>query len=97
MEFADIEAPKGLVSLEDLGELPGLGVCIARQQHPQVLNGRSISGIIKIHKMRSLVRPEHIACVAIPMQADQAHPLRTLEGSSHTCNRQLGYSPPGWF
>jgi hypothetical protein len=30
MEFADIEAPKGLVSLQDLGELPGLGVCVAR-------------------------------------------------------------------
>lgn len=70
LQLTRVEGEKLFVAFNKFDQLTRLGMSIARQQQPDILNGRAINAIIEIYKMGQIIPPEYIADVAIAMQTN---------------------------
>ena len=73
VQFARIEFGKVFVAGEDVVQLILLLFTLARQQHPQVLYRRPAAAVVEIDEVRAVVGPQHVAGVAVAVQAQRAH------------------------
>src|SRR5512143_2126784 len=78
MEFARVEIHEVLVAGQDLVELRLLFLALAGQQHPQILHRRSHAAVVEVDEMGPGVGPQHVAGMAVAVQADGAHPAGAL-------------------
>ena len=72
LQLAQVEGPERLVALEDLRDLRDALLALAGQHHPEVLHRRPVAGVVEVHEVRTIVAPEHVAHVAVAMDADGA-------------------------
>ena len=84
MQFARIELAEVFIARQHVAHLPHTVFTFTREQHPQVLHGRSHAAIVEIDEVRTLVRPQHVACVAVAMQTQLLHIARTVKAVAYT-------------
>src|SRR5712671_328825 len=68
--LAMIDAGKALVPGQQLAPLPSLLVRIAGQEHPQILDRRTVHAVVEVHEHRTLALPQNIAKVTVAVQTD---------------------------
>ncbi len=99
VELASIQIAEVFIAVENVGELPGHIVAVARQQHPQVVNRGSPPAVVEIDEMgagrgsvpESLREPQNVADVAVSVQAQRAHRAGPLEAAAHTRECELDH------
>ena len=79
VQLAGVEIVELIVPFHQLQQLSLTLIPFAGHQHPQVLNGRPGHGVIKVHKMRRIGSPQHIARMAVTMDALQPCALVACE------------------
>ena len=92
MQFARIEFVKVLVAGQHVTHLPHAVFAFAREQHPQILHGRPHAAVVKVDKVRAIVRPQHVARMAIAVQSQLFHRARTVETVTHAIESLLHHA-----
>ena len=57
MQLAPVEVVEPLVAVEDVAQLRLHGLAVAGQQHPQVLDRRTVARVVEIDEVRPVVGP----------------------------------------
>ena len=83
------------VTLQHTCELPLHGSVVPRQQHPQVLHRRAHARVVEVDEVRPRRRPEDVAEVAIPVQAQLCDGARSGEALVHQAQGLLQRCLPG--
>src|SRR5215212_3622477 len=73
MQLAHIEIAEFAVAAQHYRELLFHRRSLPREQHPQILQRRTIARVIEIDEVRALRVPKHIAGVAVSVQPDMAY------------------------
>src|SRR5580693_5698411 len=76
------------IALHDLAPLVALLVRVAGQEHPQILNARTIDAIIQIDQQRTALLPQDVAEMAVAVQADRGERSDTVEGRTDLLQQQ---------
>ena len=99
MQLAVVEVAEILVPRQHGPQLAPHVVAVARQQHPQILHRGTAAAIVEIDEMRTLHRPagapQHIAGMAVAVQANSADCARALVAMPHAFDRLRGDALPG--
>ena len=109
-QLAPVKRAKLLIAFQQSAELLGLLAPVAGQQHPQILYCRAAAGVVQVHKMRATAhtvagfiqgRPQHIAGVAVAVQAQLGGALQTKvpglrQAISGWCNQVQGLLAGGF-
>lgn len=89
-DFPCVEACKLRVPLHELGPLPPLIIRGACEQHPKVLYAWPGDAVVKIDEYRAAFVPEHIAKMAVPMDAQLRHRSDRIELLLHPLEELQG-------
>ena len=65
---------------------------VTRQEHPEVLDGRSAAGVVEIHDVQPFAGDEHVARVEIAVQANQVHLARAIHGAFDAFDDLVGHA-----
>ena len=90
LQFAVVEFTEHLVARQHMAELPSHVFRITGQQHPQVLDCRPHARIVEIDKVRAVLRPQHVAGMAVAVQAKCLDAAGAPETLTHPLQRLIG-------
>ncbi len=93
-QFPPVEFGHGFVAVEEGVELASAVGLVATEQHPEVLHGRCHAGVVKVHKVRALGGPEHVARVAVAMHTAIAQVGDAVKGGLREVERLVGGAEP---
>src|SRR5688572_17605959 len=86
-QFRRIEIVELAVTLDQCGKLLFHVAALAGEAHPQILYRGPGARIVEVHEMRPLVRPQHVAGVAVAMQPQRPDLSGPLEAARHAPKR----------
>ena len=84
-QFADVEVAHLLVAVEQGGHR-----LVVVGEHPQILHRRAHARVVEIDEMRAGVGPQHIAGMAVAVQAQLAYRAHGVEAIGHGAIHALG-------
>src|SRR5512139_779521 len=94
VKFAWIKFHEVLVACQDFPKLHLLLVALAGQQHPEVLHRRPHAAVVEVDEVRSAVCPQHVAGVAVAVQADGAPRAGALIAMRDALKGMLDHAVP---
>ncbi len=92
VQLARIEFEEVFITGQNVAHLPHLVGALSGQHHPQILHRRTHAAVVEIDEVRPVVGPQHIAAMAIAVQADQIDIAGALVAVAHADQRLVDHA-----